>query len=799
MADKNDIIINLDDFKTSNGNPEDVSENQEPILVDDLHEEPVTITETDSIEQFEDDNETETSVIPVTNTVMQQVSESFNESTEKAQELDYVEQPINYLEESDNASYEEARPKKKGKTALIILGVLISILLLGVAAFFGLRYFFTPNQIVNEVVEVPSTLAFCCYDNDTTHGDLYYCLPNKERIKIDSNVLDYSYILMSKTQTVYYTKGENDFYYCEPGKKPVYIGKDMWIDPYVSSEDQNTVLLYQTRSVEEHAEFDLYIIKDGKEKEKIANSVYSYRITDDGKTVYFLEDDDDLYKWTEEDGKEKIDDSVSAFEVSTDALYYDTYSKNDNYEFNKTYVKLSTSESLEKFHEEFSYVSFSKDGLFMLYLTDVVYDEDRGEYGELYMYAGGDDEIKIASDVQLFILTEDCSKIFYFTADEILYVRELPKVTDSTYKDIDKYKEELGECEKTRLGNKVDHVQISPDGNSIMYTNENGTLYLCVTGEERVKIANKVSLFTISNNHFVYLNEEGELYANSKYRDVKNISKNTEKIDDDITYFLYTDLSQYVAYYKKGDNRVYILGEDGKRTVIHEKTDIYDVIHFNNNQIYRKELALTDIAGMYYISENGSLFEIIADDEYDSIEGKVYSYGTGEEEEFKIESGYSESKYELSVYFYKEDEYYGTCTFKVDESGNVQIVSGYGEDTEYYVPECMNREDFDEKIKEIADEKLKEIKSEQMYTLAREYYYDGYYVSSEDTLYSDKNFDSALDITYATSGEKYVYSYYVDLDNEIIWLKLHIYDSETYTTSDVWVPVEYVYVPEEEY
>lgn len=796
VPEENEIVEEITEEITEKTN-EEIIEASEDNSCDEIQEE--------QADEYPDDGASETEEIQiepdaelVSNTFDESAAESVIEDYEEvieASDTDIEEQPYLYTEDDDTYGDEdEVRPKKKSKALRIILCILLPLILVGVAAFFGLKYFFAPEVPVIEFVEKPSTLAFCCYNEDPEHGDLYYCLPNKERIKIDSDVREYSYFVMPKTQVVYYAKNEDDFYCCTPGKSPEFLGKDLWLDEYICSDDQKTVLLCYERATAEYGLFDLYIKEDGKDKEKISNSVCSYTITEDGKTVYYIDEDNDLYKWTEEDGEDKIDDCVRNVVASGSALYYDTYS-DDISEFNKTFLKLSSSENAEKYYDEFYRLTFGKDGLFALYLSDVVYDDDRGKYGELYMTAGGGEEFKIASDVKAFYMSEDYSKVFYLNSDDILYVRELPEVTESTHKNVEKYQEELREKEKSKLGTQIYSFKMSPDGNSVMYLDKDSSLYVSVVGESRVKVADKVKDFTISNNHFAYISENDELFENTSYRDASKVTKNTKKIDDNITSFYYSDYAQFVSYYVKDENKMYVLSEAGNKDIIYEKVDLYDRITFNDMEMYRKVVSLADIQGLYYLSESDTLFEIVIDEENT---GKVYSYGTGEEEEFTVEAGFSATKFELSVQFYQDETFIGSCTFKIDESGNKQIINGYAESKRYYVPEILSTDDFEAKKKEYADEKLKEIKIEQMKELAEDYYYNGYYVSSDETLYSDKNYDSVSDIKFKESGKQYVYSYYIDYDNEVIWLKFYVYNYEAFSRNTVWVPVEYEYVPETE-
>lgn len=157
-------------------------------------------------------------------------------------------------------------------------------------------------------------------DNANGNFNLYYretSKSNGEAVKIDSDV--YSYVVNSSASVVTYRKGdEGNLYQYKLSKD----SKDK-----VASEVRNFVVSDDAKSVIYiNSEGSIYLQSGDKDKEKLAGNVSSMvRVTDDLKTVYYLKDNA-LYKQTLGADKVKlVSDVYSVLHVyDSGEIYYVT-------------------------------------------------------------------------------------------------------------------------------------------------------------------------------------------------------------------------------------------------------------------------------------------------------------------------------------------------------------------------------------------------------------------------------------------------------------------------------------------
>lgn len=157
-------------------------------------------------------------------------------------------------------------------------------------------------------------------DNTSGSFSLYYretSKPNGEAVKIDSDV--YTYVVSSSGSVVTYRKGNEGNLYQYKLSKDSKDKVASEVRSFVVSDDGKSVIYM-------NYDGNIYLQSGDKDKEKLAGDVSSMvRVTDDLKTVYYLKDDA-LYKQTLGADKVKLVSDVSSVLRVYDSgeIYYTT-------------------------------------------------------------------------------------------------------------------------------------------------------------------------------------------------------------------------------------------------------------------------------------------------------------------------------------------------------------------------------------------------------------------------------------------------------------------------------------------
>ena len=233
------------------------------------------------------------------------------------------------------------------------------------------------------------------------------------------------------------------------------IGSDTEAIPYkVSSNNETVVYLTEDAS--------LYIKEKDKDKDKVANNVWEYKIDSTGKYVYYVNDENNLYIYSD-GNSEKIASDVYSFKISDNGETVVFLNSEEN-----LYVKNINSEDKEKINSgtvEISSVKIYEDGI-VTFLSDFDYEDYKGE---LYIY-NGTDKNKIASDVIQYIKKD--VKFYFINEAGTLYEKS------------------LGDEKSNKVLSDVEYMGTIKDG--IVYINKDGNIYSKQDSEDPIKIGKNI-------------------------------------------------------------------------------------------------------------------------------------------------------------------------------------------------------------------------------------------------------------------------------------------------------------------
>ncbi|KIL37205.1 hypothetical protein SD71_00225 [Cohnella kolymensis] len=343
---------------------------------------------------------------------------------------------------------------------------------------------------------------------------------------------------------------------------------------------------------------DLYLVKNGANKEKISSEVirdqfiYLYNT----KVALFLDKDNNLMM------KEKDKEEV---QLSTD-VYPDS-------------------------------VTFSKSESAILYLKTTVSKNFESETGDLYLSVIGGEKEKIASDVKrnAYQISVDGTTVTYLTKDGSLYRKE-SKAAD-----------------KEKIGSDVVYFLTSPDGKTTVFDNSEGNFYIkkaAAVDKERMD-ADKIgeALYSRDSQLFVYLDEYREETSKGELVVLKD-GYAKSKIGSDVTDYKLTDMG-YELYFLNEDKGLYVKNlKDPVEPKTKEKkaeASAAPTLKTLNPEEHRK---LDDDIVSFDVAPDGS--SIIFTD----TDGNLFLKRTGEQKS-KIGSGVKESRlYNKIVVFLDEEK-----------------------------------------------------------------------------------------------------------------------------------------------
>jgi len=505
-----------------------------------------------------------------------------------------------------------------------------------------LRYLALYYSYLFQVSEDGKTVFFVDKIGDSDGFSLYYRAINKakkEAVKISGEVE--SYQLNEKSNIVTYKKNDN---------------------------------LYQY---------------DMKESEKVANDVTSYYVSDDGKMMVYLDDEDRAYFKKAGKDKEKIDSDVEYIEHVTEDRQTVYYIKDDNL-YMKSYGKdkekiASDVYNVIKVYEsgEMYYLKDASEEVSLLdYVTDDKKDEDAAmkepeypkradydsadEYDKAYdeyrearqEYWDKEDRDELREDLKEEELDLDCYELFYFNG----------KKSESVAKNVDNYDVEVaadkpvvayaaygeGDVEKVKLS-EIDYIWEVED--LVEDAMEEGKAWSVAVKTKTSAISEEdADYFNISNDgkELYFLadisdeNGHGDLYR-AKVSGSK--VKKAEKYDTDVYAESYavSYIGDDITYYKDVD-------DDGETGILYiGKKKVSEDVKVNSDRYYEDQevvMFMTDydeddncgVLNQY----NGSKSVKIADD--------VYSYHITAKGDIIYLSDYSTEKYRGDLYLYKKNK-----------------------------------------------------------------------------------------------------------------------------------------------
>lgn len=405
-------------------------------------------------------------------------------------------------------------------------------------------------------------------------------------------------------------------------------------------------MLFYVDEIDDYGDCTLYVrgIKDGGQAPvKIDTGVYSYDISENGKTVIYVKDDA-LYKHNLRD-KEKLDEDVEGFFMTKDAKKIAYF----NYE-STLYIKRGSQEKEE--------ISSCIDHL-------VYYTEDLNtiyyiKSNDLYKWEDGKDSVKLVDDVYDVFINNEKDK-FYFIREEqreVLakdYIFDDVKDSDaaftipeyprpprrSDYKDMEKYNADY-EAYLEAFNNynqKINEYYKKCDRDAI-----------------RAKLENQK--ITLTNYTLCYFDGQNALTVTD------NISRDNLAVSytfDAAVYQKYTnDLKAWLSDISSVNNIVSAVEE-----CLHSHPQTSIAIHG-----MEASLSLNGVSEDFTFSEDGKTLYYIDEIDEDTFTGNVYAlnlskgvgeatlYDSGIDCELGIEIDYVSG----DIYYYKntDDDLFGT-------------------------------------------------------------------------------------------------------------------------------------------
>lgn len=433
--------------------------------------------------------------------------------------------------------------KSKGtKTVVFILIAIFSLAIIGCNKKEAINEE-KPEEIHNEFLFFEEEYV---NENDISIGDLYLKSEGKEKEKISSKVVDGSFEFINSQNKVMFLNEENELYEFVIGKEKEKLAKD--VTSFRGNYDED-IVAYQKD------DFDLYVIKGEAEDEKIASSVSQYEIV--GNNVYFIDDDGDFSIFNMEDKQET--------EIASDVISFTDLNNKDEIAYldedqSLFFRKIGDEQSIKITSDEVSPNSIKKIGNSLVYLN--IEDGESAELFQSPIQEGGT-STKIASDVFHYKYTK--GYFYYVNNDDNLYKK--------------KEKEE----NSTKIASDVAEFTIR--GNSIFYMNTESDFYSIKDSEKPKKIASSVLEYDITpNGDAVYTTEDKDLFVNSK------------KISSDVQE--YKHYFGNVAFSTK-DDKLYVMKDMGEKKLVEGDMNQFSNASFHNKIVYLNYMGFEDITGVW--------------------------------------------------------------------------------------------------------------------------------------------------------------------------------------------------------
>ena len=400
---------------------------------------------------------------------------------------------------------------------------------------------------------------------------------------------------------IYFTETYEDEY--SMGDLYIKSDKDSELDK-VASDVRNNHFHYDT-SLNKIFFLDendsLYEYMEGKEKKKLAENVSFYTLGLESKYLLYNNADYELYVVRDGEDNEKISSYTRSFYIHGDDLYY----LNENNTF-KLYNLVDRTEV--HIADDVDFFRLFNDKGRLAYITD-----DGSLY---YRDSNKSDPVEVDSDVAYtfhFMLLDD--ELIYLADDDTLYAANVAKQTEpvkitenvidfrisdnNVYyvnDDYNLYMRQLKEDHAVKIASDVDFSNMTePD--KIIFEDMDGHVYKINSKNEKIKIAEAPLNYMISaQGHIAYINEDNELYVNDK------------KIESNVIDFSFDD---QLLIYSTADNELYTY-RDNKSQLFEDDLTKYSDIYYNNELVYTNNLTFDQIVGIWK-TDDGHFIEIEAD------------------------------------------------------------------------------------------------------------------------------------------------------------------------------------------
>ncbi|WP_139891621.1 MULTISPECIES: hypothetical protein [unclassified Bacillus (in: firmicutes)] len=387
--------------------------------------------------------------------------------------------------------------------------------------------------------------------------DLYMKEHESDIEKVDSNVREDTIHYRDEHRGLMYINGDDDLYSYKDGEKKR-IAKQVSASriPYLLSFDEST-LAYLTDENNQ-----LYVIFDESKPRKVRSDIVQYRLSIDGKRLFYINENMDLYIFTKDSGEEKIASKVVNFQESEGGTRL-LISTDDG----ELYIRdLEKTENVHLHADSHDYGGFQVDDSgHYSYLADY-----QGDIGELYSLSAENEPVRVASDVLDYEMKED--SYIYLNGNQQLLMKQME----------DQKSDLLAE-------GVVDFFILNDD---IYYLDETQAMYKVKQSGVPEEIAPNVMMdsssrlcWSIVDDKIIYLSANHSLILDGK------------KIADDVTGFVsYVD---HVVYNTEDGQIKSVSVHDTDELHTFDHADSYTRIYYGNQLVYSKTLSLADIDGIW--------------------------------------------------------------------------------------------------------------------------------------------------------------------------------------------------------
>ncbi len=381
-----------------------------------------------------------------------------------------------------------------------------------------------------------------------------------------------------------------NLYIMSEGKEKEKIASDVVDTSYVYINSKNKVLFI-------NEENELYEYEPGKEKEKLAKDVIGFEGDYPEDIVTYQKEDNDLYIIRGEEEDEKIASSILQYEVVGDYIY-----------FLEEDGDLSMFNSKDK--QESEIASDVSSFIDLNHEDEIAYlDDDSALY---YKKVGEEESIKITSDEVLpDFIKKIGDNLVYLNIDDgdsaELYESPITEggqaqkiASDIRYyeyyqgnfyyinNDNNLYMKSEQDENSTKLASDVLEIKINKG--TIVYLNTDNELFTKKNEEKSKKIASSVSDFSVTpNGEIVYSTEDMDLFVNNK------------KIASDVQGFKH--YYGNVAFATK-DDKLYLMKDMGEKKLVEGDMNQFSNASFHNKTIYNNYLSFEDISGVWKSSDS---------------------------------------------------------------------------------------------------------------------------------------------------------------------------------------------------